>query len=106
MLEILACVQTTDRDNLDELQQLAFNFITECSVYICILLDWDERRKKLIRALRQNGITVLCIVITSESRLEKPDLEPMLDTPYYFHEVRQIEFEHDLLDISNKLKHQ
>jgi len=106
MLEILACVQPTDRDNLDELQQLTVNYINECSVYICILLDWDERRKKLIRTLRQNGITVLCVIITSAARPANPDLEPMLDTPHYFHMVRQIEFEHDLLDISNKLKHQ
>lgn len=106
MLEILACVQSTDRDNLDELQHLTVNFINECSVYICILLDWDERRKKLIRTLRQNGIAVLCVIITSESRPEGLDLDPLFDTPQYFHIVRQVEFEHDLLAISNKLKHQ
>ncbi|MDX1519976.1 MAG: DUF58 domain-containing protein, partial [Gammaproteobacteria bacterium] len=100
MLEILACVQPSRENNLQSLERLAVDCISECSVYICVLLDWDRQRKEMIRTLRRYGMTILCVVIVTGPEQDDADLEPMLGTPEYFYQVRQTDFEHDLLQIS------
>ncbi len=103
MLEVLACVSPSGDNNLEQLQRLTIDCIDECSVYICVLLAWDEARKKLIRTLRQHGMTVLCVVMVQDAGDDQPDLEPMLNTPQYFHQVSQSSFEQDLLGIGQTL---
>lgn len=102
ILEILACVQASDEDNLEALQNMAVNVSSECSVFICILLDWDARRQSLIRALRQRGMIVLCIVITPGPALTEMDATPLLDHPQYLVQVRQTDFDRDLQSVSNR----
>ncbi|MCG8379708.1 MAG: DUF58 domain-containing protein, partial [Proteobacteria bacterium] len=104
IMEVLACVQSTDANNIEQLEQLAIKFLNECSVYVCILLDWDDTRKNMIKTLRQHGIVVLCVVITGNRQFGDPDLEPLLDTPGFFFQVRQEHFEEDLLSISRSLE--
>lgn len=103
MLEILACVQSTHTDNLDALEQMTSRVVHECSVFVCILLGWDERRRNMIRTLRRHGITLLCIVMDTGPDRAHLDTGPLLDQPGFLHEVRQTDFERDLQDVVSGL---
>lgn len=103
LLEILACVNSSHKDNLPELENLAINSIHECSVYICTLLAWDERRQGLIKKLIQNGITVYCLVVSDNSSQESLDTSAMLHQAENLFVVRQGALQEDLHKISTLL---
>ncbi len=84
MLEVLACVDICTEQPFDNLQKLVLSHSAETSGFICILLDWDEQRKQLLRQLRSMKIPVLLIIISQKSVIEKSVTDPMLDQPENF----------------------
>lgn len=51
ILEVLACVEPVYESNINQVERMIQQYSRECSAFICILLDLDESRLKLIRAL-------------------------------------------------------
>jgi uncharacterized protein (DUF58 family) len=51
ILEVLACVEPVYKSNIDQVEMMIQQCSSECSAFICILLDLDESRLKLIKAL-------------------------------------------------------
>ena len=51
ILEVLACVEPVYKSNIDQVEMMIQQCSRECSAFICILLDLDESRLKLIKAL-------------------------------------------------------
>ncbi len=96
MLEILACVQPGTNFNINALEQLALKYINQCSVYIMILLDWDEPRRTLVRSLRQQGMTVLTVILREDKKTTDLDTDPMLGQPEHLFEVRSTHIDEDL----------
>lgn len=91
MLEILATVTICKEKPFSLLYPLILNHASDLSVCICILLSWDDHRKKLISHLKEEGIFLLVIVVTG-LKLSEPsdtnlDLGPMKETPGNFHMV-------------------
>ena len=66
MLEILAGVTTCQDKTFDSLTSTVMNRVSLLSGCICILIKWDETRKKLIRNLKEMNIPVLVLVITDQ----------------------------------------
>ena len=91
MLEILAIVTTCKEKPFSLLYSLILNHASALSVCICIFLSWDDERKKLISHLKELGISLLVIVVTSVKPLNHPDTEfdlgPMKETPENFYMV-------------------
>ncbi|MBI4005060.1 MAG: DUF58 domain-containing protein, partial [Gammaproteobacteria bacterium] len=84
MLEVLACVDICTEQPFDILQKLVLSHSAETSGFICILLDWDEQRKQLIRQLRSMKIPVLLIIISQKPEIVQSVTDPMLDQPENF----------------------
>jgi uncharacterized protein (DUF58 family) len=70
VLELLASVQSAEEDRFDTLRELVMQHASALSGCICVLLDWDEPRKELVRRLREQGIPVLVLVVAEQSLAE------------------------------------
>lgn len=82
MLEVLACVQPCLDQPFSRLEDLLMQHAGEISGLILILLDWDEKRRNLIRKLRAVGTPMLTFRITAgEEAPAPPDAEPLITLP-------------------------
>jgi hypothetical protein len=48
---------------------------------ICVFLEWDDARKRLIDLLRKIGCPVLVLVLTDNQNSAASDPGPMMDNP-------------------------
>lgn len=80
MLEILACVEPCRTRPFADLARLVDQHAGETSGLVCVLLDWDEPRRNLVRNLSARGVPVLALVVgeAAESAL---DPGPLGDHP-------------------------
>jgi uncharacterized protein (DUF58 family) len=65
MLEILASVSACQDKSFDALIPIVIDRVSLMSGCICILLTWDEERKKLINYLQKMGIYALILMMDS-----------------------------------------
>ncbi len=84
MLEVLACITAAKGSSFDSLRTFVLRHCAETSGFICILLDWDEPRKRLVRELRALDIPVQVIVITAAGGIERSAADPLSDQPERF----------------------
>jgi uncharacterized protein (DUF58 family) len=84
MLEILACVECAAKENISELETVLLHHATVTSGFICILLDWDTRRRQMIETLRAAGIPVMVYVISMDADRDFRNWMPS-GFPDYFH---------------------
>ena len=81
MLEILACAQPCLDRSFEKLSELLFKHAGETSGLILVLLDWDKKRKDLIRQLRIAGISLIVFIINNSLTPDSLDTVPLSDTP-------------------------
>ena len=81
MLEILASVQPCNTEPFDRLEQLVINHSSTVSGCICVMLAWDDTRKRFVEKLCALGMPVLVLVIRVAGEKRPLDLGPMSDTP-------------------------
>ena len=81
MLEILASVQPCNSAPFDQLEQLVMSHASTVSGCICVLLAWDETRKRLVEKLRALNLPVLVLVIRGAGETTALDAGPMSDAP-------------------------
>jgi uncharacterized protein (DUF58 family) len=63
VLEILACVGRCRSNPFDKLGPALVNELSQISTVICVLLDWDEPRRHLVRAAQEAGCHVKVIIV-------------------------------------------
>ncbi|KHD05874.1 hypothetical protein PN36_06350 [Candidatus Thiomargarita nelsonii] len=64
LLEILACVETCTDKPFQDLYNLVMEHTAALSACVCILLNWDEPRQKLLHSLTEKGVSFLGIVVS------------------------------------------
>ncbi len=69
LLEILACVEACTDQSFTQLYSLVMEHTTSLSGSLCVLLNWDDERQRLIQSLKNKGISLL-VVVVSETELE------------------------------------
>ncbi len=62
-LEILAAVQPCTSQRFRVLEELVLRHADAVCGCVCVLLDWDEPRRELVRQLRARGLPVLVLVV-------------------------------------------
>lgn len=67
MLEILACVSPCHEPKINELEELILNHTVETSGLICVMLDLDEKRRRLIKSVISMDIPVVVLLVTAAS---------------------------------------
>ncbi len=76
ILEILACIQSTEESNLERLRVLLDEHINECCALICILLSADKEKVELLRMLNEYRLPVKALVLhENTNRFDANDLD-------------------------------
>ena len=88
MLEILASVRVCSDKPFSTLPALVMERASLLSGCICVLLSWDEERKKLIHLLKALGLPVLVLVITDHEASQPLDPGPMKSDPENLHRLQ------------------
>jgi len=99
ILEILACVESATEENISELEKLLMNHVTDTSGFICIFLDWDEKRQKMIKMLRSASMPVMVYVINMNADNENFMTMTSPEHSDYFHVLQAGDIEHSLQGI-------
>jgi len=83
MLEILASVRPCLEQSFSSLETLVLNHIDAVSGCICVLLAWDEPRRRFVEKLKALGVPPLVLIV---AELEQTTLDPgpMRDEPERF----------------------
>ncbi len=87
-LQVLACVEPAREMQFGVLRQAVTAHASEFSGCICVLLGWDTDRRRLVQALRGQGVPVLVLVVTDPGETEQLPLGPMADMPQMLHVLR------------------
>jgi uncharacterized protein (DUF58 family) len=93
MLEILASVRPCAGQPFGTLEHLVLNHASAVSGCICVLLAWDEERRRLVEKLKALRVPVLVLVIRQPGETEPLETGPMRDEPERLHalEIGRIE---------------
>jgi uncharacterized protein (DUF58 family) len=65
-LEILACVRACTEKPFETLFPLVLAHVGAVSGAMCVLLNWDAARQKLVQDLEQAGVPLLVLVLAAE----------------------------------------
>ena len=63
ILDILACVTTTDTEPLDSIAPQLFEFLEQITTVVCVFGQWDETRHRFVENLRMQGAGVKIILV-------------------------------------------
>ncbi len=100
MLEILASVRPCSEQQFVALESLVLNHARMVSGCICVLLDWDEARRKFVEELRGNGVPVLVVVVVPRGHSRTLDPGPLRDEPHRFHVLKCGDIERGLAQLN------
>jgi uncharacterized protein (DUF58 family) len=99
MLEILASVKPCSDKSFATLEHLVLDHAAAVSSCICVLLDWDERRREFVRALQSMDVPLLVLVITEPGNSKTIDPGPMQHQRERFHVLQAGKIEEGLTDL-------
>jgi len=98
MLEILAAVRGCSDKSFPSLEHLVLDHVAVVSGCVCVLLAWDEARRRLVEKLRLLGVPVLVLVIAPAGRTEL-DAGPLRDEPDRFQVLESGRIEQGLAEL-------
>jgi uncharacterized protein (DUF58 family) len=84
VLEALACVEAQPDRNFQMLMDCIDERAGELSACVCVMLSWDEERRRLVSTLRRMGVPLLVLVMDDTQAGALPDAGPMRDQPERF----------------------
>lgn len=99
MLEILASVKPCSDKSFATLEHLVLDHAAAVSSCICVLLDWDERRREFVRELQSMDVPLLVLVITEPGNSKTIDPGPMQHQQERFHVLQAGRIQEGLTDL-------
>ena len=81
MLDILACVEATNRSPWPVLAPALVENLEQIASVVCLFLDWDEERRNFAEELAASGTAVKIVVVRDEATSGKPTLETQSSWP-------------------------
>ncbi len=94
LLEVLACVQARPNQGFDSLQQAVLQHAPLLSACICVVMDWDSPRQKLVEGLLGLGLPVQVLLLGGP---ENPEAGPMARQPRHLHRLHTDRLEQGLM---------
>lgn len=74
LLEILACITPHRDPSMAKFLALVANHAPGLSACVCVLLDWDEERRRLLQLLRGHGVETVTLIIGPPSAPPEPGI--------------------------------
>ena len=63
ILDLLACVDASDGEDFETLEQALLEFLSQITLIVCVLLDWDRVREGFVERLRAQGAGVKVVIV-------------------------------------------
>lgn len=63
ILDLLACVEARDAQDFETLEQALLEFLSQITLVVCVLLDWDVVREGFVERLREQGAGVKVVIV-------------------------------------------
>lgn len=63
ILDLLACVDASDGEDFETLERALLEYLSQITLIVCILLDWDTTRQGFVERLRAQGAGVKVVII-------------------------------------------
>ena len=63
ILDLLACVDSSDREDFDGLEEELLEYLSQIAMVVCVFLDWDQARQDFVERLRNQGAGVKVIIV-------------------------------------------
>ena len=79
VLEILACLDPCRHDPFDQLAPAILDELTSLSSAVLVLLDWDDPRRRLARAVIEAGCSLKVIIVREAPTSERFDEDGLPD---------------------------
>jgi len=92
MLEVLASVRACADQPFEKLEHLVINHVRRVSGCICVLVGWDEPRRKFVEKLQALGVPLLVLIVTPPGKAPGLQAFPMREEDrFYVLETGQVE---------------
>jgi len=63
ILDLLACVDASDGEDFEALEQALLEYLAQITLVLCVLLDWDTVRQGFVERLRAQGAGVKVVIV-------------------------------------------
>ena len=67
ILDLLACVDATEDEDFAGLEQALLEYLSQITLVVCVLLDWDTVRQGFVERLRAQGAGVKVVIVRDGS---------------------------------------
>lgn len=83
ILEILACVEPGNSDPFENMVPVISDELQNISTVVCVLLGWDDGRKKLMQSIVESGCSLKVIIVSDDDpqTFDAHDFEGIVITP-------------------------
>lgn len=81
ILDLLACVEPSPEEPLSQIAPKLVEELSRLTTVICIVLDWDEPRRRFVEDLRAQGVGVKVIWVAESDSATAHDLSVRILTP-------------------------
>ncbi|MEM6691915.1 MAG: DUF58 domain-containing protein [Planctomycetota bacterium] len=81
ILELLACVEAGGELNVRQLEETLVSEARRLSAVIMIVMDWDERRRRLVNRLKNEGLAVRVVCMKSNQSLDGLEEHEIVEVP-------------------------
>ena len=96
LLQTLACVEPSIEHDFKILNESVMAHSHRVSGCICVLLEWDHARQKLLQQLIAVGVPCMVLLVTEQVDMQTLDIGPMDAYAHRFHVIRPSSIEQDL----------
>lgn len=97
LLEVLAAVQPCSTHGFETLERVVLEHARCLSGCICVCVDWDEPRQRLVRQLTALGLPVLVLVIIPAGAEPRPQPQGAVADPSRFRVLEVGRIQQDLI---------
>lgn len=73
ILDLLACVEPSPEEPLSQIAPKLMEELNRLTTVICIVLEWDEPRRRFVEELRAQGVGVKVIWVAESEEASAPD---------------------------------
>ena len=87
VLEILACVDACRHNPFEVVAPALADELGNISTVICVLLDWDESRRQLVRTAQEAGCDLKVLIVRAQPTTLALDGSDVIDVTQYSPEV-------------------
>lgn len=63
ILDLLACVDAQNTEEFETLEQALMQYLSQITIIVCVLLDWDEVRQGFVERLQAQGAGVKVVIV-------------------------------------------